>query len=343
MASINEATEEMQKILESIQKLDEQLISAAADKKGPLNAQRADLLERLASVSKDPTEREQWTRQLIDMISASVQEGTYPKGLERLQKLEAKLKADKASEDLLTHLEFNRMLAAWGLAQQDPKAEYAKIQEVWLKQLEDFVAKHKASDHVAEALLQLATSSEFSGNKEAAQKWYQRLVKDFPSSPKAQKAQGAIRRLTSAGKPISLKGPDVNGGATVDLAQYKGKVVLIHYWSTTLPTAKDDHEVIADLYKKYGGANFEVIGVSLDYSKDDVVAYLKQNTQLRWKQIHEPGSFESRLANEMGVITVPMAVLVNDKGEMVSADLQIPEVEGELAKLLAARVANANK
>jgi hypothetical protein len=36
-----------------------------------------------------------------------------------------------------------------------------------------------------------------------------------------------------------------------------------------------------------------------------------------------------------------MAVLVNDKGEMVSADLQIPEIEGELAKLLAARVANA--
>jgi thiol-disulfide isomerase/thioredoxin len=341
VAAINEPTEEMQRILEGIQKLDEQLMSAAADKRPALNAQRADMLERLANVAKDPTEREQWTRQLIDMISASVQEGTYPEGLARLQKLETKLKADKASDDLLTHLEFSRMQAAWGLAQQDPKVDYAKIQEQWLKQLEAFVAKHKSSEHVAEALLQLAMSSEFGGDKAAAQKWYQRLVNDFPKSPKAPKAQGALRRLTSAGKPIQLKGPDVNGGATVDLAQYKGKAVLIHYWSTSLPSAKDDHELIADLYKKYGGANFDVIGVNLDYTKDEAIAYLKQNTQLRWKQIYEPGGFESRLANEMGVITLPMLVLLNDKGEVVSADLQTPEVEAELAKVLAARVANA--
>ena len=343
VAAINEPTEEMQTILESIQKLDDQLIKAAPDKKAALHNERADLLERLATVAKDPTEREQWTKQLIDMVSAAVQEGSFPEGMERLQKLEAKLTADKASEDLLTHVEFSRMQAAWGLAQTSPEAEkdYAKLQEGWLKQLEEFVGKHKSSEHVAEALLQLAMASEFSANKESALKWYERLVKDFPKSAKAPKAQGAIRRLSSVGKPIPLKAPDINGGAPVDLAQYKGKAVLIHYWSTSLQTSKGDHELIADLYKKYGGANFEVIGVNLDYSKDEVVAYLKENTQLRWKQLYEPGGFESRLANEMGVITLPMVILVNDKGEVVTSDLQVPEIEDELAKLLAERVANA--
>lgn len=341
VAAINEPTEEMQTVLESIQKLDEELLKAAADKKPALHAERADLLERLASIAKDPAEREQWTRQLIDMVSAAVQEGSYPEGLARLEKLEASLAADKASEDLLTHVEFSRMQAAWGLAQSDPKAEYAKIQEAWLKQLEEFVAKHKSSEHVAEALLQLAMASEFGGDKAAAQKWYERLVQDFPQSPKSPKAQGAIRRLSAAGKPIALTGADVNEGASVDLAAYKGKAVLIHFWSTSLPGAKGDHEVIADLYKKYGGENFEVLGVNLDYSKDEVVAYLKANPQLRWKQIYEPGGFESRLANELGVITLPMVILVNDKGEVVNADLQVPEVEDELAKLLAQRVANA--
>jgi thiol-disulfide isomerase/thioredoxin len=343
VAAINEPTQEMQTILESIQKLDDELMKSGPAKKSALHNQRADLLQRLASVAKDPTEKEQWTRQLIDMVSAAVQEGSFPEGMDRLKKLEAKLTSDKASEDLLTHIEFSRMQAAWGLAQTSPEAEkdYAKIQQAWLKQLETFVGKHKSSEHVAEALLQLAMASEFAGEKEAALKWHQRLVKDFPTSPKAPKAQGAIRRLTSVGKPIPLKGADINGGATVDLAQYKGKAVLIHYWSTSLPTVKDDHELIADLYKKYGGANFEVIGVNLDYSKDDVIAYLKENTQLRWKQLYETGGFESRLANEMGLITLPMLVLVNDKGEVVTSDLQAPELEAELAKLLAERVANA--
>ncbi|MBA3481902.1 MAG: redoxin family protein [Pirellulales bacterium] len=343
VAAINEPTEEMQTILETIQKLDDQLIKAEPDKRAALHNQRADLLERLATVAKDPTEREQWTKQLVDMVSAAVQEGSYPEGMERLKKIETRLTADKASEDLLTHVEFSRMQAAWGLAQGSPEAEkdYAKIQEAWLKQLEEFVGKHKSSEHVAEALLQLGMASEFAGEKETALKWYQRLVKDFPKFSKTPKAEGSIRRLSAAGKPIPLKGADVNGGAPIDLAQYKGKAVLIHYWSTSLPTIKDDHERIADLYKKYGGANFEVVGVNLDYSKDEVIAYLKANTQLRWKQLFEPGGFESRLANEMGIITLPMVILVNDKGEVVTSDLQVPEIEDELAKLLAERVANA--
>jgi TolA-binding protein len=336
-----EPTDEMQKILEEIQQVDEQMIKAADGQKAALSAKRADLLEKLAYAAKEPAERDQWLKQLADMLSANVQDGSYPEGIERLKKMETKLAAEKASEDVLTHVEFARMQAAWGLAQSQHKPEeYAKIQEEWLKQLEDFVGKHKSSEDVAEALLQLGMASEFSGNIEDAQKWYGRLAKDFPKSPRAAKAQGAVRRLTSQGKTIPLKGQDINGGA-VDLGQYKGKVVLIHYWSASLPSAKDDHEKISDLYKKYGGAKFDVIGVNLDYSKDDVVAYLKANPNLRWKNIYEPGAFDSRLATEMGVITVPMLVLVDDKGQVVSTTLQIPEVEGELAKLLAARVANA--
>ena len=65
------------------------------------------------------------------------------------------------------------------------------------------------------------------------------------AAPNAAKAQGAIRRLTSTGKPMALKGAALDGGAA-DLAQYRGKVVLVHYWSTSSPTCKDDHETLAE-------------------------------------------------------------------------------------------------
>lgn len=339
-AAVGEPTEEMQKVLESIQKVDEQLVQAAAEQKPALNAQRADLLQSLADAAKDPEERKQWLMQLADGVSFTVQDGTYPEGLVRLEQLEKKLAEEKAGEDLITHVEFRRMQAAMGQAMLDPKAEHARLQEEWLKQLEAFVEKHKSSEHVAEALLQLAMASEFAGNVEAAQKSYERLVKDFPSSPHAAKAQGAIRRLTSVGKPMTLKGTDVRGGA-VDLAQYRGKVVAIHYWSTSGISTRDDHERLNDLFKKYGGAKFDVIGVSLDYSKDEVLAYLK-DAQAPGKQLFEQGGFENRLATEMGVITSPLLMLVDDKGNVVSADVQLMELEGELKKLLSERVANAN-
>ena len=336
----NEPTEEMQKLLESIQKIDDQLASAAEDKKPELNKQRADLLEQLAATAKEPVEQEQWIQQLADMISFAVQDGSYPDGIERLEALEKKLADDKASDNIRTHVEFRRMQAAWGKAITEPKADYAKIQEAWLKQLEEFVDKHKSGDHVAEALLQLAMASEFNGDNEAAEKWYTRLVTDFGDSPNAAKSKGAIRRLTSVGKTIPLKGAALQGGA-VDLAQYGGKVVLVHYWSSSSPTAKSDAEVIADLFKKYGGAKFDVIGVNLDYSKDEVTKFLSENQNVRWKQLFEPGGFESRLASEMGVITLPMTILVDDKGQVVSTSLQITELEDEIKKLMESRVANA--
>ncbi|MBL9162067.1 MAG: redoxin domain-containing protein [Planctomycetaceae bacterium] len=336
----NEPTEEMQKLIEAIQKVDDELASAAEDKKPALNTQRADLLEQLAGIAKEPAEREQWLQQMSDMISFAVQDGSYPDGIERLEKLEAKLAEEKASDDLRTHVEFRRMQAAWGKAIAEPKADYAKIQEAWLKQLEEFVDKHKTGDHVAEALLQLSMASEFNSDNEAAEKWYRRLVTDFAKSPNAAKAQGAIQRLTSTGKKIPLKGTALQGGE-VDLAQYGGKVVLIHYWSSSSPTAKTDAETIADLFKKYGGAKFDVIGVNLDYSKDEVTKFLAENQNVRWKQLFEPGGFESRLANEMGIITLPMTILVDDKGDVVNTNLQITELEDEIKKLMESRVANA--
>jgi hypothetical protein len=329
--------DKMQKILEGIEQLDREFVAATPEKRAPLQARRADLLEQLAAATA-PAEQPQWIKQLADMLSASAQDNSYPQALDRLKKLEAKLAKDKVGEDLLSHVEFRRMQAEWGQSLADPKADYAKIQEAWLKQLEDFVSKHRGGEHVAEALYQLANANEFPpGDIEAAKKWYTRFAKDFPQNVLAPKARGAIVRLSCAGKPITLKGPALQGG-NVDLSQYRGKNVLIHYWSMSAPTCKDDHERLMELYAKYGGRKFDIVGVSLDSSREAVAEYLKEQ-KVPWKQLHEPGGFDSRLANEMGVITVPLLILVDEKGQGVNANVMTAELETELKKLLGPRVA----
>ena len=330
--------DKMQKILEAIEQLDKEFAAAAPARRPALQGQRADLLEQLAAATTAPADRAQWIKQLADMLSASAQDSSYPKALDRLKQLEAKLAKDKAGDDLLSHVEFRRMQAVWGQSLADPKADYAKIQEAWLKELEEFVSKHRGGEHVAEALYQLANANEFPpGDLESAKKWYTRFAKDFPQNVLASKARGAIVRLSCAGKPITLKGPALSGG-NVDLAQYRGKNVLIHYWSMSAPTSKDDHERLLELYAKYGGRKFDIVGVSLDSSREEVAKYLKEQ-KVPWKQVFEPGGFDSRLANEMGVITVPLLILVDEKGQGVTANVMTAELETELKKLLGPRVA----
>ncbi|MEQ8835416.1 MAG: thioredoxin, partial [Lacipirellulaceae bacterium] len=249
-AGVSPPSDAMQETLSAIEKLDEQLVSASRKDLPRLNARRADLLEKLASQAPAGEEREQWLRQLADMISAAVQDGAYPKGAERLEALAGKLAKAKASKDLQMHIVFRRMQADYGLKIADPKADYNKLHNDWLKQLEAFVSKYSSSEHAAEAMLQLANASEYAGEPKEALKWYGQLAKSFPRSPQAAKAKGAITRLTSEGRKISLAGKTIEG-KSVDLSRYRGKPVVIQYWFSSYKSCKAEHAVLKDLYSKY--------------------------------------------------------------------------------------------
>ena len=78
------------------------------------------------------------------------------------------------------------------------------------------------------------------------------IVKQFGSTELAKKAAGAKRRLDSVGRSISLRGRTLDG-RSVDLAKYRGKVVLLHYWATWCEPCKADLKRIKALQAKFGG------------------------------------------------------------------------------------------
>jgi thiol-disulfide isomerase/thioredoxin len=221
------------------------------------------------------------------------------------------------------------------LSQRAKDADIAKIQEKWLADLEAFANENPTSADSAEALLQLGMTHEFAGRMEPAQQWYEKLVRGFPNSQQASKAAGALRRLGSVGKPIRFRAQDPRGAA-IDLAAppYRGKVVVIHYWATWYERCKEDMDGLKELYAKYGGrGGFEIIGVCLDKSPQDMQRFLAQN-RYPWRQIHEPGGFDGRLANDMGVMTLPLMILVDQKGTVVDDNIFVAELESELRQRL---------
>jgi hypothetical protein len=182
---------------------------------------------------------------------------------------------------------------------------------------------------------------EIIGKSEEAAKWYEQLVDSFPTARPADKAKGALNRLKSLGKPMRLQGKDLQG-APVDLAssQYRGKIVLIQYWATMGERWKEDMVLLRDLYAKRGGREFDIIGVCLDDDPTAARQYLAQN-KLPWRQLYEKGGLDGRLANEMGVMTLPLMILVDQRGNVANHNVHVAELEGELAKLTKPATAGA--
>ena len=326
-------TPTLQKAITDLEKIDQQLLSAAPDKQATLNAQRADLLNELADAAASPEDRSQWIRQFADTVGAAVQSGQYAGGVDRLKSMAEELAKNEKDAHLVPYVKFRYLTAEYGQSLQDPKADFAKIQSQWLDQLKGFVEAHPRADDSAEAMLQLAIAEEFAGNEEEARRWYGRILQDFPSAELAKKAEGARRRLDSVGKTIQLAGKDISNGRTVDLDRLRGQTVLVHYWATWCEPCKQDLNVLKDLQAKYNSQNFTLVGVSLDSDRQSLLDYLK-TTRLPWPQLYEEGGLDSPLANQLGILTLPTMLLIDKDGKVVSRNIHAAELDAELGKLL---------
>ncbi|HEY2827100.1 MAG TPA: thioredoxin-like domain-containing protein [Pirellulales bacterium] len=320
--------EKVQKMMDELSKLDEAVGRATTEVESTrLNDRRVELMLAILDEvgEKDHT---QWVKQFADSVSAAAQTGTYPTGVDKLKEMYDRLEKNPQDAALLPYVKFRFLTADYGSKLQKHEIDFVKVQSEWLDNLEKFVQDYPKAPDTAEALLQLGVAQEFAGHEEKAKKWYGQLVSDFETTASATKARGALNRMDSIGKVMQLRSKTVTGQQE-DLAKYRGKYVLVHYWSTWCEPCKTDFAELKELYAKYGKNGFALIGVNLDGTLSDANDYLAKN-KLPWSQLWEPGGLDSRLANDMGVLTLPTMILVDDKGTVINRSVHISELETEL-------------
>jgi len=326
------ANDESQKLLADLEKLDREVAQVTTpEQKAEFHRRRADLLYTISQQARSPQDRAMWLRQLADMISAAVQSGEFADGVTRLESLLTELEKNTTDKNLAAYFKFRKLTAAYGLSLQSPNADFAKIQTQWLKDLEQYATDYPTAPDAAEAMLQLAIAQEFAGQEDIAKKWYAEIVESFPDSAAARKAAGAQTRLNSVGMTIALTGKGSTGGV-VDLAKYRGRVVLIQYWATWCEPAKKDMVALKELVSKHSNS-LSVIGVNLDARAKDLADYLATH-RLPWPQIYEEGGLDSRPANQLGILTLPTMILVDRQGKVVNRNIQMAELDGALKKLI---------
>ncbi|HTQ38862.1 MAG TPA: thioredoxin-like domain-containing protein [Pirellulales bacterium] len=320
-------SEKVQKMMDELSKLDEAVGKASTEaEQTRLNDRRVELMLGIIDEVGEK-DRAQWIRQFADAVSAAAQTGMYPGGVEKLQTMLDTVEKSAGDSALAPYVKYRLLTAGYGSKLQKGD-EFVKVQAEWLDNLEKFVQDYPKASDTAEALLQLGIAQEFAGQEEKARKWYGQLVSDFESTASATKARGALNRMDSVGKPMQLRSKMVTGQA-YDIAKEHGKYVLVHYWSTWCEPCKTDFAELKELYAKYGKSGFTLVGVNVDTNLADANEYLSKN-RLPWPQLWEPGGLDSRLANDMGILTLPTMILVDDKGNVINRSVHITELETEL-------------
>lgn len=331
-ATAGNVSPELEKLIGELGRIDKQLLAAASTaEQGRLNASRSDLLDKIID-SAAAQDRGDWIRQYTETVSAAVQSNAFPDGVKRLESLLAKVSRQPETAELMPYVKFRLLTAEYNRDLAAKDADFEKLNTAYLDRLTQFVKDYATSPDAAEAMLQLALGAEFAGKTEDAVAWFGRIAKDFPTSDLAGKAKGATRRLESVGRTIPLKGKALDGRA-FDLAASSGKVVLIHYWATWCEPCKQDMETIKTIQAKYGSQGFVPVGVNLDQDPKDAATFLRTKS-LPWVQLYEPGGLDSRLAAELGILTLPTMILVGKDGKVLNRNIHAGELDAELKKVL---------
>lgn len=292
------------------------------------------VLIKLVNKSKSDDERAQWTRQLIDTVAAAVQSGNYPAGVARLRQIEGEITKAAPKSPIVAVVRYRRMLAEYAVAMQDAKNNNETLQKVhaaWLEDLEKFLDEHPKAEDAPDASLQLAVALEFGGKQDKAKKRYQRIVSDYAEAPAAVKAAGALQRIDLDDKALELSGTSLAGGGSVDIKQFRGKIILVIFWDTTSKLFAEDLPQIKTLYEEYRARGFEIVGVNLDAMKEPVAPFLEKN-KIKWPQIFEPGGLESAPARQFGIISLPTMFLVNAEGKVTNRGATAMDVKSLLAE-----------
>jgi thiol-disulfide isomerase/thioredoxin len=153
-------------------------------------------------------------------------------------------------------------------------------------------------------------------------------------------------KKTAVGKPVIPFAQEGMDGSIVDIAAFKGKVVLIDFWGSWCVPCRMSHPALKDLYKKYNSKGFEVIGISNELAnstrdkKAQDIAWRKaiKEDGLSWAQIlYDPAILD--LVKEFDINGYPTKFLIDQNGKFVmrilgNSEKLHAELEAKLALLL---------
>ena len=322
------ASDATQQLVGDLEKIDTSLASTTkADAVAKLHDQRARIVEQLIEASSTQDERETWVRQLVDTVTVAVQSGKYPKGLARLKRVAGNFA--KGNQELAAYADFQTIGTEY-VTRQTKDADFPKVQEWYLKTLNDFIDRYPKTPEAAQAMLQLALSREFEDKERDALRYYRKVASTFPKTDAGEKAAGAIRRLDSVGRRITFAGATIDG-KNFALSNVRGKPVVIHYWATWCEPCKQDLKLLRRLQARY--PSLELVGVNVDSTRELAESFMDENS-LPWTQLFEPGGLESSpLSKEFGVQTLPTMMLIDTAGKVVRHNIRAAELDVELEKL----------
>jgi thiol-disulfide isomerase/thioredoxin len=148
----------------------------------------------------------------------------------------------------------------------------------------------------------------------AARAIYEEVAKDEDPDI-AQAAKSGLELMELRDKPLELSFTTVDG-KKFNLADLRGKVVLVDFWATWCPPCVEEVPQLVETYEKFKDRGFEIVGISLDNDKSALEKFTAEN-KMAWPQFFDGKGWDNELAQRFKIQSVPTMWLLGKDGKLV--------------------------
>lgn len=126
--------------------------------------------------------------------------------------------------------------------------------------------------------------------------------------------------------------PD-SSGTNISLSSFRGKYVLIDFWAAWCGPCRKEMPNMIKLYKDFGGNNFEILGVSLDKTKDKWIGAINSE-RMTWPNVSDLKYWQSEVGAMYNVKAIPYTVLLDKEGKIIAKNLRGDELYRKVESLV---------
>jgi thiol-disulfide isomerase/thioredoxin len=144
-----------------------------------------------------------------------------------------------------------------------------------------------------------------------------------------------ISKIELKEAPVDMKFTSLDG-REIDLANYRGKVVLIDFWASWCKPCVGEMPALKGIYDKYHDKGFEMIGICMDDEarRDEVKKLLAKNSLIGPQRFEGKGFDGDYYKQLYGIFGLPTIWLLDKEGKLVSTNARGEALEPLLRKCL---------
>jgi thiol-disulfide isomerase/thioredoxin len=170
-------------------------------------------------------------------------------------------------------------------------------------------------------------------DSEKAKRFLEELQRD-PDQQLALAAQARLAKADLLGKPLNLHFTATNG-SELDLANLRGKVVLIDFWASWCPDCVRELPEIKKLDQAYRASGLVILGISLDRDRQAMANFLIKKG-INWPIYFDGKGWNNSYAMQYSVHQIPEIWIINKDGIVETTSADISTIDATVQRLIKA-------